>query len=71
MRRFETISEYNAFNNNETLHPLRLPGRNIGVNTRCVVDRFRELININVLIIFVFAFQHPCQPDDDKQHYSY
>ena len=22
MRRFETISEYNAFNNNETLHPL-------------------------------------------------
>ena len=22
MRRFETISDYNAFNNNETLHPL-------------------------------------------------
>ncbi|WP_262711031.1 hypothetical protein [Ilyomonas limi] len=22
MRRFETISEYNEFNNNETLHPL-------------------------------------------------
>ncbi len=21
MRRFETISDYNAFNNNETLHP--------------------------------------------------
>jgi AraC family transcriptional activator of pobA len=22
MKRFETVSDYNAFNNNETLHPL-------------------------------------------------